>query len=462
MRDGQLARSTLTCYGAGSLIETSIYGFCGLYLLNFYTDVVQLDPRLVGYALFVCFAIDAVVDLPIGLISDATAHRIGRRRCLTPAACTGAVLFYLLLSPPAVSHAQQFVYLAVVSSLLFVSLSIYGIPYIALSWELSHDYQQRNRIAAYRRFFEMIGEILATMTIPVLMQAAASGDASEAEQESRFYPAAALLIGGISVIAAGCAHFGTQEPLRTARVAQVRFREVARAAFRNRPFVIVLATFTIVALADRVATALLLYLMEHLHGVPKDESASLFLAFFAGSLVSPPLWLIVTNRAGKKRAYAISIVAWGVAFGLFAAGAWSSIPLHVVAACMGVGSSGVFAIPEAIFPDAIEWDEHRTGLRKEASYASIARFTWQLATAAGFALVGELLAFIGYRGDEATGPDVLLGLRFVYVAVPAVLLVAALLVFRRYPLNADEHARLVSELDARRARESGSRKESGN
>jgi GPH family glycoside/pentoside/hexuronide:cation symporter len=146
----------------------------------------------------------------------------------------------------------------------------------------------------------------------------------------------------------------------------------------------------------------------------------------------------------------LSIVAWGAAFGLFAATAWSPGALHAVAVCMGIGSSGVFAIPEAIFPDVIEWDEHRTGRRWEASYAGVARFTWQLATAAGFALVGELLAAIGYRGEDSTGPEVLLGLRMIYLVVPALLLGAALLVFRRFPLDAAAHAAIVADLRLRK------------
>ncbi len=134
----RLKRTTLFCYSTGSIVETSLYGFCGLYLMNFYTDVVHLDPRLIGFAFSIRFIADACTDPLVGFLSDRTRSRLGRRRPFFLAgAIPAAACFYLLLTPPVGSDLQTFAWLTITSSLLITSLTVFGIPYLALSWELS-------------------------------------------------------------------------------------------------------------------------------------------------------------------------------------------------------------------------------------------------------------------------------------------------------------------------------------
>src|SRR5689334_15448680 len=99
--------------------------------------------------------------------------------------------------------------------------------------------------------------------------------------------------------------------------------------------------------------------MEHLHGVPKQDANSLFLAFFLGSLISPALWLLLGKRIGKKRAYVLALCCWGATFTAFAITTWPPTTLHGIALLMGASSSGVFLLPDAILPDVIEWEQIR-------------------------------------------------------------------------------------------------------
>ena len=72
---------------------------------------------------------------------------------------------------------------------------------------------------------------------------------------------------------------------------------------------------------------------------------------------------------------------------------------------------------------------------------------------ASFALVPyALLQVVGFRPDAAPGgndPQALLALQVLFIAVPAVLMVAAAWVLRGYPLTPARHDAIRAALDAR-------------
>lgn len=448
MNSHPLSRRTLLAYSAGSLVETSIYCFCGLYLLNFYTDVVHLDPRLIGYAFAIRFLVDAAADPVIGYLSDKTRTRLGRRRpYFLAGTIPAAVAFYLLLTPPTGSQGRTFVHLALTSTGMLVALALFGIPYHALSWELTTNYDERTRIAAWRRAVEVAAELLATLTIPLLLAWGAHLHPGALRDEASYYPLAALLIGGAGVIAAAITFFGTNEVRPTVNHDPYNFRRSLQAASRNKPFVILLAAGALVAVADQVAMSLLLCLVEHLHGIPKSETSGLFLSYFAGSLLCPPLWMFLGRRIGKKQAYILSLLFWIGVFSSIVLNSWSASTLSIVAIGMGAASSGVFLLPEAILPDVIEWDQLRTGQRHEGMYAGVATFSWKVGTGLSFFAVGHFLHLVGYDGQGAPSDQVLWNLRVFFVAFPGLLLTAAMVIFAFFPITSESFRSMVAELE---------------
>ena len=114
---------------------------------------------------------------------------------------------------------------------------------------------------------------------------------------------------------------------------------------------------------------------------------------------------------------------------------------------MGAASSGVLILPGAIEPDVIEWEQVRTGQRREGMYAGIANFSWKISTGLCFLLVGHLLHAIGYDGEVQPTLPVLNGLRFIYVVLPVILLTAAILVFRNFPITPQSYADIVKQIE---------------
>ena len=66
-------------YASGNIangVKSDAFTF---FLLFFYSNVIGLTPGLASLAIFIALMVDAFTDPLMGVISDRTKHRLGRR-----------------------------------------------------------------------------------------------------------------------------------------------------------------------------------------------------------------------------------------------------------------------------------------------------------------------------------------------------------------------------------------------
>lgn len=125
--------------------------------------------------------------------------------------------------------------------------------------------------------------------------------------------------------------------------------------------------------------------------------------------------------------------------------------VFALAALAGVGLSAAHVIPWALVPDCIEYDELRTGRRREGQHYGFMTFAQKAASSAAIFGAGVTLELTGYLGGAETQPaSALEAIRLLIGPVPGVFIILAMLLLLRYPVSRDQHARLVAELKARR------------
>jgi GPH family glycoside/pentoside/hexuronide:cation symporter len=116
-------------------------------------------------------------------------------------------------------------------------------------------------------------------------------------------------------------------------------------------------------------------------------------------------------------------------------------------------------LPDAIFPDVIDWDELRTGARHEGVYYGAKNFIRKLTTAFAIFLALQVLGWLGYQvppegATQFTQPEsAILGIRILTGPVAAAILCGVLAVAWYYPLDRQQHRRVLQLLARRQARE---------
>ena len=94
----------------------------------------------------------------------------------------------------------------------------------------------------------------------------------------------------------------------------------------------------------------------------------------------------------------------------------------------GIGVSAAHVLPWAILPDAIEWDEYKTGERHEGVFYSLITLMKKMASSVAIPLTAVMLDVTNYVPNAAEQPaSALLGIRLLMGPIPAVLLTIAII-----------------------------------
>lgn len=140
---------------------------------------------------------------------------------------------------------------------------------------------------------------------------------------------------------------------------------------------------------------------------------------------------------------------------LFVFGAFGAMQTYL--GVYGLGVASIFTILPALHADVVDFDEFKTGRRREGMLGAAATYLMKSSQAIGAGISGFLITWAGF--DVANGGDqgdtTFLALRAIYAFGACVPLVPVILILLRYPLTEQEVNRVQAALRARREQPKG-------
>jgi GPH family glycoside/pentoside/hexuronide:cation symporter len=126
-----------------------------------------------------------------------------------------------------------------------------------------------------------------------------------------------------------------------------------------------------------------------------------------------------------------------------------------LAALAGIGVSAAHIIPNAMIPDAIEWEELWTGRRQEGIFYSMVSLMNKVASSVAVPWAALVLGVSGFDEslDLAQPSSALTAIRLLVGLAPAVLMSGSIALAIFYPLTRERHARVRQILERRRVRQ---------
>ena len=151
--------TTLNFFGFGAMATGVKNHVFGGWLLVYYNQVMGLDAALAGLALAIALIVDAITDPVVGIWSDHTKTKWGRRHPFIYASLLPfAVSFWFLLQPPAgLDERGLFLWLLLAVIAVRVSMTFYEVPRSALGPELTKDYDQRTQMIGWTTSYGWLG-----------------------------------------------------------------------------------------------------------------------------------------------------------------------------------------------------------------------------------------------------------------------------------------------------------------
>ena len=117
----------------------------------------------------------------------------------------------------------------------------------------------------------------------------------------------------------------------------------------------------------------------------------------------------------------------------------------------GFSSGGADVVFPSLEADVIDYDEYRTGERKEGMYFAAWHFAAKTALGGAAMLTGFVLAASGFEPNVAQGESARFAIRALMSLFPLVCFGIGVLLFLRFRLTREAHAEIRAVLDARAA-----------
>jgi GPH family glycoside/pentoside/hexuronide:cation symporter len=448
----KLARREKWIYGSGDLGFSLTLTIIGAYFAIFLTDVVGIKPTVVAAAIFIGRSWDYINDPLIGHISDRTRTRWGRRR---PFLLFGALPFALAFAllwwrPPIESKVALAIYFAFLYVVFDAAATFAYMPYMALTPELTQDYDERTALSTTRMFFSIFGSLVA-FTIPLAIVGS-------------FRPenAGRVLMMGLSFAIVSAlplllVFFGTRERPEFMQQDQPSLRQSLRAIRGNKPFFFGLGLYLFTWVSFDILQVIMLFFIKYV--VRREAESDLIMAtIFVVAIIALPFWQWVSHRLNKRLAYITGTAFWAVVqLFLISLSASSGLSLLLFMCVLaGIGVAAAHVLPWSIMPDAIEWGEWQTGERHEGVFYSLITLLQKVASSIAIPLALLVLDFTGYIPNSTAQPaSAVNGIRIVTGPVPAVLLCLGILFAAFYPLGRESYTQMARDLESRRRSKTG-------
>ena len=434
-------------YAMGDMGISISYFAVGFFFMYYLTDIVGMDPYLAGLAFFIGKLWDGINDPLMGILSDRTRTRLGRKRVYVLFGALPLALSFILLwmIPINAQEWLQFV-LAIASLTLYATAyTVVVVPYMALVPVMTDDYDERTQITGLRAMLSTFGTILGGGAAMLL---------SSFSDE----------VLGLQTIAIGFGTFTLVSLLIAARsvkgVEDTREPDPAIMEFslsryvalvRERNVLVLLLVKFLGAIATGTLSAALPYFAEHILGDQGQSTFGLAIYVTVAAMVIP-VWNKLTQRFDKRRLLlmgnvASALVLLSIGF-LIPEG--NTFPFYLGCILLGLVMSAYLFIPYSLVPDLVDFYEHKTGERHESVFFGLWMTAHQLGISFAGLILGAVLGFFGYRGDLADQAEsALLAVRVAFGVIPGLFLVLAALVLQKYGVTRQVYQRVRAELEFR-------------
>ena len=455
-------------FGFGMLANQMFPAVLAIFMVVLVQDL-GFPGWMWGVLFFVPRVFDSFTDPIMGFISDNTRSKWGRRRQYV---FTGAILMgvsfmimWQLYADNGVTY--NFTYFLGWSIAFFLGLTIFSVPYVAIGYEMSDDFHERNQLMAIAQWIGQWAWVIAPWFWVIMY------DPTWFESAEVATRTLAIWVGGIFMLCAMIpAVFIKSEstvdkdysPLTFSNIGN-SFKEILisfKEAFQSIPFrKLCIATFFIYNAFNTVAAFTFFVIVYHLFG-GDSAAAGVWPTLFGslGALVTTfiviPIVAKMSKVLGKKRAFmwsqGISILGYGMFWFLLIPGKPYMFIFALPFFSFGIGS--LFTLMMSMTADVIDLDELVNGVRREGVFGAIYWWMVKFGFAIAGALSGIIISFVGFDPDAVVAAGEvwpgITGLRAFSSGLPIVGTLIALYVMRDYDIDEDRATEIREILEKRK------------
>lgn len=432
MSEGITLQTKLS-YGLGALGKDFACAPVYIFLMFYFTDVAGLPAAFVGAIFLAARIIDAITDPVMGMIVDNTRSKYGKfRPWIVIGTLLNAVVFIGLFSTHLFEGTALYIYAAAAYILWGLTYTIMDIPYWSMIPALSASRREREKLVVWPRLFASLAWFITGAYGLHIVGRLGRGD-----QGAGFFNVA-LLIAVLFIMSAFLIARNVKEKKIAESVnstGKFNFKDIVNIIGKNDQLKALIGSVLFFQIANLLVGGFAIYYFSYAIG-----NAELF-----------PVYMMVAGVAEVAGVFLFPRIAtvlprknlWFIACGfpilscllLLVMGVISPANVLIIglagaAIKFGVGIAN--ALQTVMLADVVDYGESKTGRRSESVIFSVQTMLVKFAGAAGGFIVGVGLSVVGYEPGVEQAPATVIGLEFMMIGLPAILMLASGVIYRRY------------------------------
>lgn len=421
-------------WAIGSVGTTTLLALVSALILKYVVDYLLLSAAIAGVIMTVTRLFDAALDPFMGLLSDNTESRWGRRRpyLLVGGVLCGIIPALLFSDPFGIATIYPAMYMAFGLSMLSIAATVFAVPYITMSYELTSNRKERTTLMSFRVYGMAAGALIAQAVSPWIVTRFGGGIEG--------FAVMGWVISLIVLVTCLLSFVMT----KNARVVDVdqsvkkpRLRDMSK-AFGNKPFTRLIISKSFYVFGTGIQAAALAFFLTQALGQSLSILGLLSAALLLSVILSQPVWVWVCNRIGKRNAFLLA-----APFNILANLSWllsgpdESYWIFVARGiAIGLAGGGMQLAIQSLLPDTLEHETKRGGVSQEGVLSGLFTTIERGVSASSIAAAGFLISLGGYVAGASDQSDQAIWMLYFCVGVaPAIGITIAALVLHGYSLE---------------------------
>jgi Na+/melibiose symporter-like transporter len=439
METNQMKTKEKVIFAWGDVFGGGAQALIGVLYLIFLTDIIGLNPAIAATAILISKVWDAISDPLMGIISDNTRSKFGRRR---PYIFFGGIMviiaFALMWMPIGGWQSETGKVVFAISTFLFYSTisTIIAVPYSSLSAEITTHVKERNTVNVLRLVVSTVATAVCTLVPTMILESYKAGSFGI----EVFYLAVGIGFGLFFALPLILIGLFTKERVtipteKSVFEVKTFVKPLKVKAFRGLTYMYLCQSISM----DILSAGIIYYALYVVKGSP-----TIFLGTFIGiQLLMFPIINKLVNTMDKKKIYyfglPIAIIGF-IGVGLYPS-EWPIFGAYGLTAVTALGFAGAQLMSWIIFPDAVDAGELMLKERPTGSFSGIMTFIRKTSSAIAIQIFGIMLAVSGYLKPTELEPlptqpaGALLGIRLAMSLSFVLLMTVGYIMARKFVLT---------------------------
>lgn len=446
MNSTALAEQKLTIkeklgYACGDVASNFYWRVFDVFLFIFYTDVFGIPAAAVGTMMLVTRLVDAFSDPLMGALADRTQTKYGKFRPyliwgILPLAAAGVLTFTV----PDLDESGKIVWAYATYIFMMLAYTFINVPYGALLGVVTGNTQERTTLTSFRFIGAFSGGSLVAFLTPELVSYLGNGN------ETTGWQLTMGLYGVVAAILFTFSFYSTKERISPPANQKTPVIQDLKDLTKNKPWIVLFCLALIImmtiSLRGSTGTFYFKYFVER-----EDLIGSFALAYMLALAVGAASTPLLTKFLDKKSLLTVLMIVVAVlSIGFYFVPKDNIELMFTLQILIGLALGPKSPLVFSMYADTADYSQWKTGRRATAMIFSAAAFAQKLGGAIAGAMIGWILASMGYIANQAQTGASEHGIVLLMTLIPGIIAIFAVVVIRFYPLTDKQQQQIQHDL----------------